>query len=604
MSRSRTNKGASDAKCPPASTPPVDNNKDHRRLKSSRKAPPGAAKRPSRKTPASAIDIADTYARAVIAGEIVTNRRIKVQAVRYLEARSTDEWDGPRLDRLVAFARDRFAWELMPWAVWTLAHLIAWRRGGAPAVRFVVLQVARGVGKTQMAAMVGSFVVEESAAAGRKDCEVVVLATQMEKATIVQRRMKDAFGDETEWEFYGGQATANVCLSTHPGGSIKCRPSTPKNADGISPSLVILDEAARMDETFTRAITSLTKVRGAQMLVITTPDANQYENPYGTMIRGIERSLDHGEKMPVGAVGIIYGIDADDAPDDPTAWIKACPTIGVHTTFADYEFVMSQTRGTGDPRKREEFYTQQLATFVDDLVGGLPLAMFDACVEPWDWERARGLPGMIGIDFSQGGWGRDSQFDLTSLNCSVWDGQRILSRSWHYWAGNDIASDEIKSRQPLREWRDRNLLTVCGNTIDYSIIERQIEAIARHVDLKFFVADPAGKAPAWCEAMEKKHGWQWSRAPQHVVFMGSAWAIWSDMIRGKRILFDEDPVLRANLAHTVLRSGDTGLFVPSKGRSRGNIDAVTACCMAVKVMNDREMLSQSMYGADANRIAF
>jgi hypothetical protein len=115
---------------------------------------------------------------------------------------------------------------------------------------------------------------------------------------------------------------------------------------------------------------------------------------------------------------------------------------------------------------------------------------------------------------------------------------------------------------------------------------------------------PAGKAPAWCEAMEKKHGWQWSRAPQHVVFMGSAWAIWSDMVRGKRICFDEDPVLRANLAHTVLRSGDTGLFVPSKGRSRGNIDAVTACCMAVKVMNDREMLAQSMYGVDATRISF
>ena len=600
--RSGGRKGA-----PPGISPPPPPDVEYRRPRSSEKEtkkPTKTGKRRSREAPSSALDIADTYARAVVAGEVVTNRRIRVQAVRYLEARAADEWDGARLDRLVAHSRDRYGWELMPWAVWVFAHLVAWRRGGMPAVRFVVLQVARGVGKTQMAAMVASFMVEEAAAASRKDCEVVVLATQMEKAAIVQKRMYEAFGDDTEWEFFGGKTSTNFALCTHPGGTVKCRPSTVKNADGISPTLVICDEAARMDETFTRAITSLTKVRGAQMLVITTPDANQYDKPYGTMIRGIERSLDHGEKMPIGAVGIVYGIDPDDAPDDPTAWIKACPTIGVHATHADYEFVMQQTLGTGDPRKREEWYTQQLATFADDLVGGLPLGLYDACVEPWDWERARGLPGMVGIDFSQGGWGRDSQFDLTSMNVSVFDGQRILSRSWHYWAGNDIASDEIKSRQPLREWRDRNLLTVCGNTIDYSIIERQLEAISKHVDLKFFVADPAGKAPAWCEAMEKKHGWQWSRAPQHVVFMGSAWAIWSDMVRGKRICFDEDPVLRANLAHTVLRSGDTGLFVPSKGRSRGNIDAVTACCMAVKVMNDREMLAQSMYGVDATRISF
>lgn len=561
-------------------------------------------KRASRQQPATALDVADAYAKAVVRGAQVANARIKAAAERYLDERTRGTWDGARLDRLVAHARTVYGWELMPWAVWTFAHLVAWRsEGDLPAARIVVLQVARGVGKTQMAAMLSSWTVEEAARAGRKGVEVIVLATQMDKAALVQQRIREAIGEETEWEFYGGKMSTVGALATHPAGSVKCRPSTVKNADGITPTLLVCDEAARMDETFTRAITSMTKVKGAQMLVITTPDARQYERPYGSMIRALERGYDQGEDLPVGAVGLIYGIDPDDAPDDPTAWVKACPTMGVHVTEAEYRMVMGQTLQTGNPADREEWYTQQLATFADDLVGGLPLGLYDACVEAWDLEQARGLPGVISVDFSQGGWGRESQFDLTSMNLAVWDGVRLLSRSWHYWAGTDIAADEVKSRQPLREWRDKGHLTVCGNTIDYSILERQLEAVARHVDLKFFVADPAGKAAAWCESMERKHGWPWSRAPQHVVFMGSAWAIWADMIRGKRIRFDVDPVLRTNIAHTILKPGDTGLYVPSKGKSRSNIDAVTACCMAVKVLNDREMLTESLY-ADASRISF
>jgi phage terminase large subunit-like protein len=540
----------------------------------------------------------------VFEGSTVTNARVRAACGRYLEARRTGTWDAGRLDRLVAHAREVYRWELMPWAVWVFAHLVAWRsEGDAPACRIVVLQVARGVGKTQMAAMLSSWTVEEAARAGRTNTEVVVLATQMDKAALVQDRIREAIGEEGVWEFYGGKMSTVGALATHPGGSIKCRPSTVKNADGITPTLIICDEAARMDETFTRAITSMTKVRGAQMLVITTPDARQYERPYGSMIRGIERAYDAGEELPMSTVGMIYGIDPSDAPDDPAAWVKACPTMGIHVTEAEYRLVMAQTLLSGKPADREEWYTQQLATFADDLAGGLPLGLYDACVEPWDLAQAAGLPAVVAVDFSQGGWSTGGQFDLTSLNVAVWDGTRLLSRSWHYWAGNDIAGDEVRSRQPLRDWRDKGLITVVGPTVDYSVIERQLEAIARHVDLKFFVADPAGKAAAWCDSMEKRHGWQWSRAPQNTVFMGSAWAIWADMIRGKRIRFDEDPVLRANLAHTRLRPGDTGLFVPSKGRSDSNIDAVTACCMAVKVMNDREMLTESMY-ADASRISF
>jgi phage terminase large subunit-like protein len=561
--------------------------------------------RASRKQPAGALEVADAYAKAVLDGSQPANRRLKTFCAQYRAARERGTWDAERLDRLVAYARDRFKWELMPWAVLAMAHLVAWRsETDEPAVRVMVIQVARGAGKTSMAGILSAWTLEEAARAGRKS-EVVVLATQMEKAALVQKLIKDTIGSDDElWEFYGGNMSTVGALCKHPGGEVKCRPSTVKNADGITPTLLVCDEAARMDETFSRALSSMSKVRGSQMLVVTTPDAEQFQNPYGSIIRQLEKAYDSGERPTDGLCGMIFGIDPDDRPDSADAWAKAHPGLGVHTTVAQYEFQKRTLLDSGNPRDREEFYTQQLATFTDDLSGALPLALFDACVSEWDLAAARGLPGVIGIDFSQGGWATGSQCDLTSLNLSVWDGQNLLSRSWHYWAGNDIAADEQRSHQPLREWRDSNRLTVFGNTVDYSVIERQLEVLANLVSLKHFVADPAGKAAAWCESMERKHGWSWSRAPQNGVFMGSAWAIWADMVRGKQIRFAPDPVLRANLAHCRLRPGDTGLHVPSKGRSASNIDAVTACCMAVKVMQDREMLQQTMYTADPLKIAF
>lgn len=531
------------------------------------------------------------------------NRRIKALARQWLAARAAPGWDADALDDLVGYARSRFRTELLPWQLVAFGLLVSWRdAAGAPTVRVLVVQVARGAGKSQMSAILSGWVVERARRAGQV-AEVVLLATQMQAAKIVWDRMRGALGEDPEWRFLGGLTTTSIAMAQHPGGVVRCKPSTPKNADGISPQLVILDEAARIeDETYGRALSSLSKVPGSQALVVTTPDRDQHRRGYGSTVRALERAYDDGEAPPEGVAGMLFGIDPEDSPTDPVAWAKAQPGLGVTKPVAEYELQRRLLLDNGSPRDREEFWTQQLATFTDDLAGAMPLALWDACVGEWSLEDARGLPAVIGVDFSQGGWS-DSQMDLTSVCLSVWDGARVLSRSWHYWSGPSIEADERKCRQPLREWRDSGQLVVSGNVIDYSVVEAQVLAIASVVDLRHFVADPAGKAAAWCDAMERRHGWRWSRAPQNHVYMGSAWAVWADLVRGRRVMFHPDPVFRANLAHARLVVTDRGLAVPSKGRSSSNIDAVTAAIMAAKVMNDHELLTESLYG-DPGRISF
>lgn len=526
-------------------------------------------------------------------------------ARRYLRERAEPgpiRWDEPLLDDFVRWSADRMGTTWLPWQVWVAAMLVA-RRGadGLPATRILALQVPRGAGKTQFAACLAGWTVERL---GRDRVEVVVLATQLDAAGIVQERLEAFLPKDGEWKFRGSPSSTAPRRAIHAKGTVICKAATPQNADGISPTLVVLDECARMDDTFTRAISSLSKVPGAQALCVTTPDADQYVAPWGSVVREIERRLDGGEALQEGIVGVLYGIDEGDDPEDPATWAKALPSFGVTKSLTDYALARDILLRSSDPSQRQEFYTQQLATFTDESTGAMPLSYLDACTEEWALEEVAGMPAVVAVDFSQGGAFRGSQVDMTSLNLAVWDGSRLLSRSFHWWAGNDIKENETRSNQPLREWIDAGHLSRCrGATIDYDEIEARLVALSKVVEIRHFVADPVGKAGAWCESVERRYGWSWSRAPQDIRYMGSAWAIWSDMVRAKRIRFAKDPVVRSALASTRLAPGRTGLQWPAKALARANNDALIACLMAVKVMNDREILVETMYG-NASRIAF
>jgi hypothetical protein len=102
---------------------------------------------------------------------------------------------------------------------------------------------------------------------------------------------------------------------------------------------------------------------------------------------------------------------------------------------------------------------------------------------------------------------------------------------------------------------------------------------------------------------ESEYGWPVSKAPRSAVYMGSAWAIWQEFVRGKRIAFHTDPVLRGAIESSKTETGPTGLVTVRKSTERSNNDPLIACLVAIKAMSDREMMAQSMY-ADANRIAF
>jgi len=540
---------------------------------------------------------ADEYARGCVDGTVPAPRRIRAAASRYLAERSDPPahgvaWNPAELDACVQ-RMTVMGLKLMPWQLFALAVLLARRRSddGTPATRYLLIALARGGGKTGLVTHLFEWLLSTG-----DDLECACVATQQEKANIIHGRIHKLHRGEERWRFVGGGGATSVGLVEHRKATLRAMPCTDNAMDGITPRLLVADEAARMDAAILRAMSSVTKTPTGQMLFITTPDREQKSRELWPYWQACEVALDGGEPLPEGWWALLWGMDADDEPDSDVAVQHANPSAGVLVSIRDIRTKIRTALATADPKAREETWLQELATFTDDLAGALPLELLDRVSVDEDWEMLAGAPGVVAVDFSQGGFAQGSQCDLTSMCVAVWDGAKIHTQGYHWWAGTDILHDERRTRQPLSRWVADGHLTNCGGpTIDFDAVEARLVDICRRFEIRAFIADPVGKASAWAAQMERKHGWKWHKAPQTIVWMGGGWAIWSDWIRSERVRCRPDPVLRACLASARLYVGLTGLAMPVKQRSTSNIDAVTAQVMAARVLHDLEIMGGSMY---------
>ena len=544
-----------------------------------------------------AIDRSDSYARGVVGGIVPAPKRIKAACARYLAERADPAgmgiaWNVTELDAFVTRAQV-MGMTLLPWQVHACAVLLARRRSddGTPATRYALWSVARGAGKTGLVVALLEWLLSTG-----DDVELACVATQQEKANIIHGRIMKMHKGEDRWRFVGGGGSTTIGLIEHKKAALKAMPCTDNAMDGICPRLLIADEASRMDAAILRAMSSVTKTRTGQMLFITTPDRDQKVRELWPYWQACEIGLDQGTPLPEGWWALLWGMDAEDNPDSDLAVQHANPSAGVLISIRDIRSKIANALATADPRAREETWLQELATFTDDLAGALPLELLDRVSVEEDWDMLQGAAGVVAVDFSQGGFAFGSQCDLTSLCLAVWDGTKVHTRGYHWWAGADIAFDEKRTRQPLQKWVDDHALSLAGGpTIDLDLVEARLVEICRTYDIRAFVADPVGKASAWAAQMERKHGWKWHKAPQTIVWMGGGWAVWSDWIRAERIRCKPDPVLRACLASARLYVGLTGLAMPVKQKSTSNIDALTAQVMAARVLNDLQIMGGSMY---------
>jgi len=557
-------------------------------------------------------DLADAYATEVVAGRVVANVRIREACRRYLELRKAKAgiwWDEAGAEAVRAFARKcgqgveegaGTALEWLPWQCMLGMVLHGARRvvegvkTDHPYFKAVLVVMAKGNGKTETAA--GHLM--HGLADPKKRLSFSCAAPDGRLSQIVWQRMRQMcetmngnHPDGTEWKATGATTIAIPGRVLHGDAVFTTLPCTDKALDGRMDRLCLMDEAARMRYGVGRLLTGLSKNPRAQCLAISTPDPEQRTMPIWAYWEACEKALTQGEALPHGWFAMLYGLDQDDAADDPEAWPKAHPSLGVTTQRADIESAARTMLASGDPTQIAEFETQIACRYHEIATTDLDLGVLDRQTEQVNWDRLQGAPAVVAIDLSRGGYG--AQLDLTSLCLMVVDGEKVRARTVSWWAGTDIQLDERRSKCPLGAWVEQgHLRRMPGEWHDMAVVEAELEHLMRRYDVRKIGVDPHPAQARDIRRWQEK-GWPIVPVDQSIRTMAPAWKVWCDLLRSKQLTYDPDPVLRSALNAVRLIRDNVGNTRPVKGRSAGNTDAVVAGNMAALLLEHHQVREAS-----------
>ena len=542
-------------------------------------------------------DIVEKYILDVAAGNIKSNLSLHGWAVATAPLLSGWAWhkvqayaDFVSLVTQAAGSNAGKPLVLLPWQWAVAAQLLA-----DPGCKALLVVVARGAGKTELAASLLAYVM----ITGGASQQYYAVAPNLRAACIVFDRLRTmtraldpdvTFSDATTISNQGGWIRC--------GGSVmRALPCTESAMDGISARLIVADEVARMEKGFGRVVTGLSKDPASQMLCISTPDARQRTRSIWPYWSALQTHYVQGSECPAGWRGMLFGLDSDDDALDSDNWIKAQPSLGLTVQAANMKASIEAMMGTHDPEQVAECDMQILARHNDRLSGAMDLSILDRqMIEPIDWDSLRGAPAVIAIDLARGAQ-LGNHANLSSLCLAVFDvkAERYRYKLIHWWAGQDICGDEKRSHQPLRQWiAEGHLRQMSGEIHDMHVIEAAVRDLSATYSVRHVGVDPLAHQESalidW-----RRRGIAVTAVEQGIRTMAPAWALWTDGIRGRTISHQKDPVLRACLAATRTICDNAGNVRPVKGRSSGNIDAVIASCMAAMLCERFNVARVSSY---------
>lgn len=540
--------------------------------------------------------IAYDYAVAVQEGEITACKWVKLavgRQLRDLESERIDplypyRWDEEAASGICAFAETlphiEGKWAsptitLEPWQIFCLTTIFGWRRkdGGARRFNKVYWEVARKNAKSTIAAVVSLYCL---CCEDEPSPYVLIGASTGEQAQKVfhpARMMVLKTPALAEW--FGLKAWAKS-ITLAGGGYIKPINAKSSTQDGHNPHLAVLDELhAHKDRGLYDVIDSAFGARCNPLLWIITTAGFDAAGVCYEQRKFLCQTLE-GVLTAEYLFGIIYTIDEDDDPFDPSVWIKSNPNLGVSVKTENLEAAANDAKA--QPGKQVEFLTKRQNVWCSAAQAHVNIYKWRKCDGQVDLEELRDsrVPCYVGIDLG-------SVSDLTSVRV-VWPvNGRLKTWGLRYLPEAAVEPRTIRNSVPYQRWArtqfmGRPYLTVTeGNTTDYRVVERDIRWIIDQFNVQAIGFDPWNAQDLSQRLLE-------DGAPMIEVRQGFA-SLTGAMKELDRLylegLLDHggDEVLTWCASNVVARPDDAGNIKPSKGKSTEKIDDYCALLNAIAV---------------------
>lgn len=357
-----------------------------------------------------AVAVASTvteYARGVVDGEIPAGDLVRLAAERHLSDLDTGHERGLRFDdeaadRAISFfpllRHSKGEWAgtpfaLEPWQEFIVGSLFGWKRAdGLRRFRTAYLSVARKNGKSTLVAGIGLYLAFFDDEPG---AEVYAAATKRDQAKITwseaQRMVQRTPGLSGRIKAY-----QNNLHNVETASKYEPLSADYNSLDGLNVHGAVIDEYhAHPNGNVADVLESATGARRQPLIIYTTTAGHDNESACHQFDQYIQSVLE-GTVQDDAIFGFIARPDEDDSWDDPVAWAKANPNLGVSVKLDDLERQCDRAKNI--PREQNEFRRKRCNEWTEQADRWLDLALWDGCAD-----RPECTPGrrcFAGLDLS------------------------------------------------------------------------------------------------------------------------------------------------------------------------------------------------------------
>jgi phage terminase large subunit-like protein len=534
-----------------------------------------------------AVDEATAYARAVCAKEIVACRLVRLACKRHLTdlkrgAKRGLVWRADvaqhRINFYARFLRhSKGEWARKPialsgWQRFVIGSVFGWKRAdGTRRFRYVYQELPRKNGKSTLLAGVGLDLLTCDGEAG---AEIYAAATKRDQARIIFDEAKRMVTTSPDLLRIVSRFKLNLSVDVT---NSKFEPlsSDDRTLDGLNPHGVLVDELHRHR---TRALldvmdTALGSRRQPLLWIITTAGDDSPESVYAA-------ENDYATKVLQGVVedddvfAFIATIDKGDKWDDPVAWAKANPNLGISVKLDDLH--RQARKAAKSPGALSAFKRLRL---------NVRTASAEAAIDMAVWARnSRGRfdPDKLERTRCWGGLDLSSKIDITAfikLFEPDEDGRmRIASRFWM--PADTLEERADRDRMPYRRWVEEGWIEVTpGNVIDHAEIKAAVLADTKRFDLQDIAFDPWNATQLSSELtaegvnmVEFIQGLRSYTAPTKEL---------QALVAARTLDHGNNPVLTVMASNLKVQRDKNLNEMPHKQHSIGRIDGMTALIMAI-----------------------
>jgi phage terminase large subunit-like protein len=526
------------------------------------------------------LDEATAYARAVTAKEVVACRLVRLACKRHL----TDLKRGPkrglvwrpdvaqhRINFYARFLRhSKGEWARKPvtlsgWQRFVIGSVFGWKRAdGTRRFRYVYQELPRKNGKSTLLAGVGLDLLTCDGEAG---AEIYAAATKRDQARIIFDEAKRMVTTSPDLARIVSRFKLNLSVDFT---NSKFEPlsSDDRTLDGLNPHGVLVDELHRHK---TRALldvmdTALGSRRQPLLWIITTAGDDSPESVYAS-------ENDYASKVLQGVVedddvfAFIATIDKGDKWDDPVAWAKANPNLGISVKLDDLH--RQARKAAKSPGALSAFKRLRL---------NVRSAVAESAVDMATWARnSRGRfdPDKLERSRCWGGLDLSSKIDITAFvklfEPDEGGRMRIAARFWMPSEALEERAD--RDRMPYRRWVEEGWIEVTpGNVIDHAEIKAAVLA-----DTKRF--DPWNATQLSSELMSE--GVNMVEFIQGLRSYTAPSKEFLALVADRKFDHGNNPVLTVMASNLKMQTDKNLNVMPHKQHSIGRIDGMTALIMAV-----------------------